>query len=150
MAGTNWAIVASAGEVLRYQVGLSNENSLAWVSGTLASLHHRWTLNGIFKDCTGCNETCNPILYGTGFSFLERFYNNNDYDDMPERVFCPEHLIDHFPRKYILLMLSNGYDGANASEYLELNQRAAWVSLLMQSPWGEMPTGGTQLSTPME
>ena len=35
-----------------------------------------------------------------------------------------------------------GYNGANSSMYWELNQRGAWVSLLMQSPWGELPTGG--------
>lgn len=39
-------------------------------------------------------------------------------------------------------MLSEGYAGPNASDIRELNRRAAWVSTLMQSPAGELATGG--------
>ena len=35
-----------------------------------------------------------------------------------------------------------GYDDENATEYWELNRRGALTSLLLQSPWGELPDGG--------
>ena len=38
-------------------------------------------------------------------------------------------------------MLEQGYDGPNVTDYVELNRRGAWTSLLLQSPWGELPTG---------
>jgi len=49
---------------------------------------------------------------------------------------------DHFPRKYFLVMLYEGYNGTWAIDLWEYVRRAAWVSLLMQSPQGELPTGG--------
>ena len=62
---------------------------------------------------------------------------------------------DHFPRKYMMVMLAAGYNGTNASLYTDLNERGAWTvcrvqpcdciphrthaqSLLLQSPWGEV------------
>lgn len=43
---------------------------------------------------------------------------------------------------FFILCLVYGYDGPNATMYWELNRRGAWTSLLLQSPWGELPTGG--------
>jgi hypothetical protein len=48
---------------------------------------------------------------------------------------------DHFSRHYLAGMLGRGYAGARQSVLRELLWRAAWVSLFMQSPCGEMPTG---------
>jgi hypothetical protein len=49
---------------------------------------------------------------------------------------------DHFPRHFLAAMLERGYEGKFQSEPTELLERAAWISLLMQSPLGELPTGG--------
>jgi hypothetical protein len=49
---------------------------------------------------------------------------------------------DHFPRHFLAAMLERGYKGENCKDLEELLNRAAWMSLLMQSPIGELPTGG--------
>ncbi len=49
---------------------------------------------------------------------------------------------DHFPRHFLAAILERGYDGEHRAALEELLQRAAWTSLLMQSPNGELPTGG--------
>jgi rhamnogalacturonyl hydrolase YesR len=48
---------------------------------------------------------------------------------------------DHFSRYYLAGMLDRGYVGTHQPALRELLWRAAWVSLFMQSPCGEMPTG---------
>lgn len=108
----NWAIVALTGEFLRFKLGL--RDNISDIVEQLAFQYdpQQWTSNGQYLDHTGCNSTCSPVPY------------------------------DHFPRKYMAIMLDRGYNGPNASDYWELNRRGAWTSLLMQSPWGEMPTGG--------
>eukprot|EP00043_Microstomoeca_roanoka_P000465 m.27809 g.27809 ORF g.27809 m.27809 type:complete len:831 (-) comp10335_c0_seq2:88-2580(-) len=108
----NWAIVALTGEFLRYQLGL--RDGIADIVEQLANQYTPdiWTDNGEYQDHSGCSGACNPMPY------------------------------DHFPRKYMTVMLDYGYNASNATLYWELNRRAAWVSLLLQSPWGELPTGG--------
>jgi hypothetical protein len=49
---------------------------------------------------------------------------------------------DHFPRHFLAAILERGYVGANQPVLSELLERAAWTSLLIQSPCGELPTGG--------
>lgn len=49
---------------------------------------------------------------------------------------------DHFPRHFLAAMLERGYKGKYAAMLNELLERSAWTSLLIQSPWGELPTGG--------
>lgn len=49
---------------------------------------------------------------------------------------------DHFARYHALDMLINKYQGVHAKMMRELVDRAAWTSLFMQSPHGELPTGG--------
>lgn len=49
---------------------------------------------------------------------------------------------DHFPRHFLAAILERGYAGKFQSELNGLLERAAWTSLLMQSPLGELPTGG--------
>jgi hypothetical protein len=39
-------------------------------------------------------------------------------------------------------MLKEGYNGVHAPFLTESTTRAAWSHMLMQSPWGEIPTGG--------
>ena len=48
---------------------------------------------------------------------------------------------DHFSRYFLTGMLQLGYGGTHQPALRELLWRAAWVSLFMQSPDGEMPTG---------
>ncbi len=49
---------------------------------------------------------------------------------------------DHFPRHFLAVMLELGYTGKFRDTLTELLERAAWTSLLLQSPHGELPTGG--------
>jgi hypothetical protein len=77
----------------------------------------RWTDNGEYQDLSGCDGLCSPMPY------------------------------DVFPRKYMAVMLALGYKATNQSDYLELSRRAALVSLLLQSPRGEVPTGTHHLPT---
>ncbi len=49
---------------------------------------------------------------------------------------------DHFARYYVEDLLMNGYAGPHAALLRELVDRAAWTSLFMQSPHGELPNGG--------
>ena len=49
---------------------------------------------------------------------------------------------DHFPRLWLADLLADGYDGAYHAELAETLRRAALTSLFMQSPWGELPSGG--------
>ncbi len=48
---------------------------------------------------------------------------------------------DHFPRHYLAGMLHKGYRGESYRGYRDLLQKGAWTSLLIQSPFGELPTG---------
>lgn len=49
---------------------------------------------------------------------------------------------DHFPRHYMNVMLHEGCNLTRTADLRALMTRANWVSLLMQSPNGELPTGG--------
>lgn len=49
---------------------------------------------------------------------------------------------DHFPRHFLAAMLARGYRGAHREQLDDLLERAAWTSLLIQSPAGELPIGG--------
>ncbi|MGB7157033.1 MAG: hypothetical protein WBD40_03135 [Tepidisphaeraceae bacterium] len=49
---------------------------------------------------------------------------------------------DHFPRLWAADMVASGYAGARAAELTEVLRRGAMTSLFMQSPTGELPTGG--------
>ena len=49
---------------------------------------------------------------------------------------------DHFPRLWLADLLADGYDGPYHAELAETLRRAALTSLFMQSPWGELPSGG--------
>ncbi len=49
---------------------------------------------------------------------------------------------DLFPRCFLVAMIERGYSGAYRDALTNLMDRAAWTSLLIQSPRGEWPTGG--------
>jgi len=49
---------------------------------------------------------------------------------------------DHFARLWALDLLDEGYRGRHAAVLGELVERGAWMSLFMQSPWGDLPCGG--------
>ncbi|MFC2113062.1 hypothetical protein ACFLTA_07325 [Bacteroidota bacterium] len=48
---------------------------------------------------------------------------------------------DLFARHYLSGMLALGYDGNSFEKYRELAWKGAWMSMFMQSPFGELPTG---------
>jgi hypothetical protein len=49
---------------------------------------------------------------------------------------------DHFARLWALDLLDEGYRGRHAAHLETLVERGAWMSMFMQSPWGELPCGG--------
>ena len=49
---------------------------------------------------------------------------------------------DHFARLWALDLMDEAYHGAQAAALETILERGAWASLLMQSPWGELPCGG--------
>jgi hypothetical protein len=49
---------------------------------------------------------------------------------------------DHFARLWVLDLLDEGYQGRHAAVLETLVERGAWMSMCMQSPWGELPCGG--------
>jgi hypothetical protein len=49
---------------------------------------------------------------------------------------------DHFARLWALDLVEERYAGAQAARLREWLERAAWASLFMQSPHGELPCGG--------
>jgi hypothetical protein len=105
-AGGNWAIVALTGEYIRYTLGLRAniddiieqlryqynpevDRSPAPLPNTCILTPSRlvcglqvWTANGEYQDHSGCSGACNPMPY------------------------------DHFPRKYIAVMLGAWARGA--------------------------------------
>ncbi len=70
------------------------------------------TPNGMYQDHTGA-DGLNPLPYDT------------------------------FPISgYLTVMIKEGYNGTHAPLIAEATRRGAWTHMLMQSPWGEIPTGG--------
>ncbi|HRT10502.1 MAG TPA: DNRLRE domain-containing protein, partial [Candidatus Paceibacterota bacterium] len=49
---------------------------------------------------------------------------------------------DEFSRQFLASILGEGYQGPSRDFYRDRLWRGAWMSLLMQSPSGECPTGG--------
>jgi hypothetical protein len=49
---------------------------------------------------------------------------------------------DHFPRLWAAGLIAHGYEGVHAANLYETLRRAAITSMFMQSPSGELPTGG--------
>jgi len=49
---------------------------------------------------------------------------------------------DEFSRQYLATILSEGYNGPCAQFYRDRLWKGAWMSLFLQSPFGECPAGG--------
>jgi len=60
----------------------------------------------------------------------------------PTPITNPPMPYDIFPRHYLEVMLYRGYNGTYLPLLMELLDRGSYASLLMQSPLGELPTGG--------
>lgn len=54
----------------------------------------------------------------------------------------PPIVYDEFTRQFMASILAEGYNGACKDFYSQKLLNGAWTSILMQSPYGEVPTGG--------
>jgi hypothetical protein len=72
---------------------------------------------------------------------VPQFDDNGLFLD-PTPLSNPPMPYDIFPRHYLEMMLWRGYNGTYKALLTELLGRASATSLLMQSPWGELSTGG--------
>ncbi len=70
---------------------------------------------------------------------LQFFSDNGMYIDAERN---PPIVYDEFSRQYLATILAEGYKGPSYSNYRDLIWKGAWTSLFMQSPFGEVPTGG--------
>lgn len=88
------------------------------------------------------------LRYQCGFtdlSFVERHLEAQLKNFTPEGLYCDPNVpmaYDHFPRHFLAVMVERGYEGKFKEVLTEMLERGAWTSLLMQSPIGELPTGG--------
>ena len=110
----NWGLVGTL-DMLRTDLITRFGNSSWWTAMLdfqLSEPQTTLTPNGLYQDHTGASGL-NPLPYDT------------------------------FPVSgYLTVMLREGYNGSHAPLLEEVTARAAWTHLLMQSPWGEIPTGG--------
>jgi len=113
----NWGLVGAAGDLLRTQL-ITQFGNTSWADAMMASqftapdVYTQITPNGLYQDHSGTGGL-NPLPYDT------------------------------FPTSgYLTMLLREGYDGTFAPFLRELTRRAALSHLLMQSPFGEIPTGG--------
>ena len=113
----NWGLVGSAGDYLRTSL-ITNFGNSSWSDAMMKSqlaapgIYNMITPNGLYQDHTGTNGL-NPLPYDT------------------------------FPVSgYLTVLMREGYNGTFAPLLTELNRRAAFSHLIMQSPMGEIPTGG--------
>jgi hypothetical protein len=67
---------------------------------------------------------------------LSHFSDHGMYDENGDPL-----PYDLFARHYISGMLALGYHGTYYEQYKEKAWKGAWMSLFLQSPFGEMPTG---------
>jgi hypothetical protein len=111
-ATSNWGLVGTMDQ-MRTKLGFGN--SSWWTEMLSVQLNNPTvteTANGLYQDHSGVGGL-NPLPYDT------------------------------FPTSgYLTTMLREGYDGEWMATLNETTTRAAWSHLLMQSPWGEIPTGG--------
>ncbi|XP_062500330.1 uncharacterized protein LOC134177569 [Corticium candelabrum] len=73
---------------------------------------------------------------------MAHFTANGQYMDKTGCDYLNPMPYDHFPRKYLAVMMEWKYNLSFSDDLAIYLERGAWVSLLMQSPWGELPTGG--------
>lgn len=85
--------------------------------------------------------TPNVYIQGIIRDHVRLLSENGLYKD-PTPASNPSTAYDLFPRLFLDVMLDRGYNDTNASLLSTLMERAAYTSLLLQSPQGEWPTGG--------
>ncbi|MBU6401298.1 MAG: hypothetical protein KGS61_13365, partial [Verrucomicrobia bacterium] len=81
----------------------------------------------------------------TDNSFVERYLGAQEPYFTPAGMYRDPNVpmaYDQFPRHFLAAMLARGYHGGHRAWLEETLERAAWTSLLIQSPVGELPTGG--------
>lgn len=111
----NWMLTASAGDFLRYlefEVNGSYNINTSFMEARIAENMSQWTLEGLYRD--------------GGYPYSPMAY-------------------DGFGRLSFRVLELYGYTATSfpgAADIEEYNDRGVWTSLLMQSPWGEMPLGG--------
>ena len=120
---SNWGLVGAVGDYLRTVVGGFSTNFTWWsdmldyqIGGEGHTPAFTWTAAGLYQDHSG---------YPTPSGGL----NPLPYDTFPSSG-------------YLTVLLREGYSGVHAPFLREMMRRAALTHLLMQSPWGEIPTGG--------
>ena len=113
----NWGLVGAAGDLMRTQL-IARFGNTSWSDAMMKfqfsppDVYTQITPNGLYQDHSGAGGL-NPLPYDT------------------------------FPTSgYLTVLLKEGYNGTFAPFLRELTRRAALSHLLMQSPWGEIPTGG--------
>jgi hypothetical protein len=109
-------------KIYRYEPGANNWNVVA-LSGEY--LFHKL---GIRADMTYVEDSV--AAQGHHFDYAYGLYTEGPM------------AYDHFPRLWAADLIAHGYDGRNAQNLTEALRRAAVTSLFMQSPTGELPTGG--------
>jgi hypothetical protein len=81
----------------------------------------------------------------TGGEFVNRYLDAQIIRFTPDGLYRDPKLplvYDASARFNFLVLLNEGYDGKHQKDLAVLLERGAWVSLLMQSPAGDAPTGG--------
>jgi hypothetical protein len=114
--GGNWGLLASVSEYLRVVIdgfGQANQTRANWWQGILSTQLELGLITDTGNYCDHSGENgLNPLPYDT------------------------------FPDKYLTVFWREGYNGYWAPQVGELMRRASLSHLLMQSPWGEILTGG--------
>ncbi len=114
----------------RYRVVVSKspEKIHNWNVVALAGEFHRWKAG-----------LCDSLEWVERYLALqvERFTEEGLYEDPGAPL-----AYDLFARQFIADMLAQGYQGAFAARLAELMDRSARLTLALQSPCGEWPTGG--------
>ena len=113
----NWGLVGAAGDLLRTQL-ITQFGNTSWSDAMMSfqftppDVYTSVTANGLYQDHSGTGGL-NPLPYDT------------------------------FPTSgYLTVLLREGYNGTFQPFLRELTRRAALSHLVMQSPFGEIPTGG--------
>jgi hypothetical protein len=101
---------------------------------------HNWNLVAAAGERLRCREG-----YGRSEAWVEASLGRQVEHFTPAGMYRDPNdpmAYDHFARLWALDLVEEGYAGAQAARLREWLERAAWASLFMQSPHGELPCGG--------
>jgi hypothetical protein len=101
---------------------------------------NNWKIVNIAGEFLRSKENLTSIDYVEKYlpEQLQKFTENGMYVD---DVHSSPPAYDLFPRHYLDGMLTLGYCGKYFETYQTILEKAAWMSLFLQSPFGEIPTG---------